>query len=220
MNAPVNAPLELFSFGSTNGHKVAIALEELAFPYQVHTVNVFAGEGRTREFLSINPAGKIPVLRDHEAGLVLTESDAILLHLADKAGRLVPSTGKARTRAIELLFLQASLQGPMFGQRMHFSLFSPEVVPYGIRRYEEQGELVDDLVDKLLSGRDYFLGSEYSIVDIAFFSWYFASRAAGFESDGHANLNDWFERVRARPAVIRGVTIPHPLPELPPRKIA
>jgi GST-like protein len=122
MNAQVNAPMDFYTFGSTNGHKVAIALEELGFRYQVHTVNVFAGEGRTREFLAINPAGKIPVLRDNEADLVLTESDAILLYLADKAGRLVPSAGKERMRAIELLFLQASLQGPMFGQRMHFFL--------------------------------------------------------------------------------------------------
>lgn len=220
MNAQATAPLELFTFGSTNGHKAAIALEELGFAYRVHTVNVFAGEGRALDFLAMNPAGKIPVLRDREADLVLTESDAILLYLADKAGRLVPAAGKDRTRAIELLFLQASLQGPMFGQRMHFSLFSGETVPYAIRRYEEQCALIDDLVEQLLSGRRYFLGSEYSIVDIAFFSWYFASRAAGFETGQHANLNAWYERVRARPAVARGVMIPAPLPELPPRKVA
>jgi GSH-dependent disulfide-bond oxidoreductase len=92
-------------------------------------------------------------------------------------------------------------------------------VPYGIRRYEEQGERIDELVDQLLSGRSYFLGPEYSIVDIAFFSWYFASRAAGFESDRHANLDAWFKRVGARPAVARRVMIPSPLPELPPRKV-
>ncbi|MFZ5896413.1 MAG: glutathione S-transferase family protein [Myxococcota bacterium] len=220
MNTQQIPSIELFTFGSTNGHKVAIALEELGFDYQVHTVNVFSGEGRTREFLAINPAGKIPVLRDRDADLVLTESDAILLYLADKAGRLVPSSGRERMRAIELLFLQASLQGPMFGQRMHFSLFSAEAVPYGIRRYEEQCGIIDNLVDQLLSGRSYFLGAEYSIVDIAFFSWYFASKAAGFDIEGHTNLKDWFERVSARPAVARGVTVPKPLPALPPRKVA
>jgi len=220
MNARTDAPLDLFTFGSTNGHKVAIALEELGLPYELHTVDVFAGEGRTPQFLAINPTGKIPVLRDREADLVLTESDAILLYLADKAGRLVPSGGRERTRAMELLFLQASLQGPMFGQRMHFSVFSPETVAYGIRRYEEQGEIIDSLVDQLLSGRSYFLGAEYSIVDIAFYAWYFASRAAGFPIDRHTSLSGWFERVSARPAVARGVTIPHPLPALPPRKRA
>jgi GSH-dependent disulfide-bond oxidoreductase len=210
--------IELFTFGSTNGHKVAIALEELRLPYETRTVNVFAGEGQLPEFLALNPTGKIPVIRDHETDLVLTESDAILLYLADKAGRLLPPSGKERTRAIELLFLQASLQGPMFGQRMHFSIFSPETIPYGIRRYEEQGEHVDRLVEHLLAGRSYFLGAEYSIVDIAFYAWYFAAKWAGFHFDGLANLTAWFERVSARPAVARGVTIPRGLPRLPPRK--
>jgi GST-like protein len=210
--------IELFTFGSTNGHKIAIALEELGLPYETRTVNVFAGEGQSPEFLALNPTGKIPVIRDRETDLVLTESDAILLYLADKAGRLVPPSGKERTRAIELLFLQASLQGPMFGQRMHFSIFSQETIPYGIRRYEEQGEHVDKLVEHLLAGRSYLLGAEYSIVDIAFYGWYFAAKWAGFDFDDHANLTAWFERVSARPAVARGVTIPRGLPKLPPRK--
>lgn len=212
--------IDLYTYGSTNGHKVAIALEELELPYQVHTVNVFAGEGRTPEFLALNPAGKIPVIRDRETDLVLTESDAILLYLAEKAGRLLPPPGRTRTRALELLFLQASLQGPMFGQRMHFSVFSPETVPYGIRRYEEQGRIIDELTDRLIAGNDYFLGPTYSIVDIAFYGWYFAAKWAGFDFDEHPNLRAWFERVGARPAVARGVTIPSPLPRLPARKRA
>lgn len=210
--------LDFYTFGSTNGHKVAIALEELGLAYEVHTVNVFAGEGQTPEFLALNPLGKIPVIRDRTADLVVTESDAILLYLADKVGRLVPPSGKERTRAIELLFLQASFQGPMFGQRMYFSVFSSETVPSAIRRYDEQGAIVDRLVDHLLSGRRYFLGDQFSIVDIAFYGWYFASKAAGFEFEQHENLVGWFERVGARPAVARGVTIPSPLPQLPQRK--
>jgi GSH-dependent disulfide-bond oxidoreductase len=212
--------LELFTYGSTNGHKVAIALEELGFPYRVRTVNVFAGEGQSPEFLAINPTGKIPVIRDADAGLVLTESDAILLYLADKARRLVPASGSERMRAIELLFLQASLQGPMFGQRMHFSVFASEAVPYAIRRYEQQGEIVDRLVDHLLADQSYFLGTGYSIVDIAFYGWYFAANQAGFTFDQHPNLSAWFDRVGARPAVARGVTIPSSLPVFAPRKRA
>lgn len=212
--------LELHTFGSTNGHKVAIALEELQLPYEVHVVDVFAGAGQTPQFLALNPTGKIPVLVDRDADLVLTESDAILLYLADKAGRLVPEEGMARLRALELLFLQASLQGPMFGQRMHFSLFAAETIPYGIHRYEEQGRTVDRIVERLLQGRPYFLGDEFSIVDIAFYAWYFAAQWAGFELDQHANLAGWLERVGARPAVARGVTIPSALPRMPTRKRA
>jgi len=212
--------LDLYTFGSTNGHKVAIALEELALPYRAHTVNVFAGEGQAPAFLALNPLGKIPVLCDRAADLVLTESDAILLYLADKAGRLVPASGRERVRAIELLFLQSSFQGPMFGQRMYFSVFGPDVVPAAIRRYEEQGARVDQRVDQLLAGRSYFLGETYSIVDIAFYAWYFASKAAGFDLGHHAHLAAWYERVSARPAVQRGVTIPAPLPRFPPRRRA
>lgn len=212
--------IELFTYGSTNGHKVAIVLEELGFPYEVRAVNVFAGEGQSAAFLALNPTGKIPVIRDREEDVVVTESDAILLYLADKAGRLVPASGRERTRALELLFLQASLQGPMFGQRMHFSVFATETIPYGIRRYEEQGDIIDKLVDHLLTDRPYFLGSEYSIVDIAFYGWYFAAKWAGFMFERHPNLSAWFDRVGARPAVARGVTIPLPLPNLPPRRRA
>src|SRR5687767_10227570 len=173
--------IELFTHGSPNGHKVAIALEELRIPYEVRAVNVFAGAGQSPEFLALNPAGKIPVIRDSENGAVVSESGAILLYLADKAGALVPASGLARVRAVELLFLQASLQGPMFGQRAHFSMFAAETVPYAIRRYEEQGAIIDALVDKLLTGKEYLLGSVYSVVDIAFYSWYFAAQRSGFD---------------------------------------
>jgi len=149
--------IELFTYGSTNGHKVAIALEELGLPYETRTV-------------------------------------------------------------IELIFLQASLQGPMFGQRMHFSLLAPEVLPYAIRRYEEQGDIIDRLTDRLLTGRDYFLGADYSIVDIAFYAWYLAAEHVGFGFHQHRHLAAWFERVGARPAVKRGAAVPAKLPPLPKRR--
>lgn len=214
------AEIDFYTFGSTNGHKVAIALEELQIPYEVHVVDVFAGEGQRPEFLALNPLGKIPVIRDRATNLVMTESDAILLYLADRAGALVPAAGRERSRAIELLFLQASFQGPMFGQRMYFSVFSSETVPFAIRRYEQQGSLVDRVVDRLLSGRAYFLGDEYSIVDIAFYGWYFSARTAGFPFDEHEHLAQWFHRVSSRPAVARGTRIPTPLPAFPARKRA
>lgn len=210
--------IELFTHGSPNGHKVSIALEELALPYEVRQVNVFAGEGQRPEFLALNPAGKIPVIRDLSNGVVVTESDAILLYLADKAQALVPQSGLPRVRAIELLFLQASLQGPMFGQRSHFSMFGPETVPYAIQRYEQQGETIDALVNELLAGNEYFLGREYSIVDIAFFGWYSAAQRSGFDISQYANLVDWIGRVGQRAAVQRGLTIPAGLPPLPPRR--
>jgi GSH-dependent disulfide-bond oxidoreductase len=210
--------LHIYTHGSPNGHKVTIALEELELPYEVIPVNVFVGEGQTPAFLALNPAGKIPVLHDAARDVVLSESNAILMYLADQARRLLPASGHERTRAIELLFLQASLQGPMFGQRSHFSLFGAEVVPYGILRYEQQGDNFDALAERLLAGHPYFLGADYSIVDIALFGWYHAAQRAGFSFAQHRGLSGWYERVAARPAVQRGLTIPSGLPALPPRR--
>lgn len=211
--------INLYTHGSPNGHKITIALEELGTPYQIEVVDVFAGKGQAPSFLAINPTGKIPVIHDTDNGLVLTESNAILLYLADRAGRLVPADGLERVRALELLFLQASFVGPIFGQRSHFSLFTSEHVPYGIRRYEEQGDQVDGIVDRLLAGKEFFLSSGFSIVDIAFVGWYHAAHHR-FPFARHAHLQRWFDGVMARPAVARGVTLPSGLPVLPARKQA
>ncbi len=210
--------IELFTHGTANGHKIAIALEELELPYQVKAVNVFAGEGQQPWFQKISPAGKIPAIRDTQNGEAVFESNAILLYLAEKAGKLLPSGASDLMRAMQLLFLQASLVGPMFGQRAHFNCFAPETVPYGIRRYDEQGEIIHALLDRLLQDRAFFLGRDYSIVDIAFFPWLSTMSRLGFPFEKHAALHSWFERVAARPAVIKGLGIPTGIQNLPPRK--
>lgn len=209
--------IELYSHGSPNGHKISIALEELRLPYTVHQINVFAGEGQDPKFLAINPNGKVPVIRDTETGQVITESNAILLYLADKAGKLVPTKGSERWRAIELLFFQASAIGSMFGQRAHFTIMAPETLPYAMQRYLDEGERLHKLLDALLAGREYFL-NDYSIVDIAHFGWFFTAVHMGFHFDNYPNLKAWYDRVGSRSAVQKGVTIPSDLPDLPPRK--
>ncbi len=207
----------LYSHGSPNGHKITIALEELQLPYEVHQTNVFAGEGQTSEFLSVNPNGKIPVIKDTETGQIITESNAILLYLANKAGKLMPTEPTEYWRGIELLFFQASTIGPMFGQRAHFTIMASETVPYAMKRYVEEGERLYKLLDEFLMGREYFL-NDYSIVDIAHFGWLFTAVHMGFSFDKYPNLKAWYDRVGARPAVQKGVTIPSGLPTLPPRK--
>ena len=209
--------IELYSDGSPNGHKISIALEELGTPYTVNPVSVFTGEGQSQEFLAINPNGKIPVIRDSATGQLVTESNAILLYLADQASKLIPSQEQERWRAIELLLFQASTVGPMFGQRAHFTIMAPETIPYAMRRYINESDRINQLVDGLLSNQSYFL-SGYSIVDIAFFGWYFTAEHMGFATNPYPNLHAWYNRVGSRPAVQKGVTIPKGLPELPPRK--
>lgn len=209
--------IELHSHGGPNGHKVTILLEELGIPYESHDVDVFAGEGQAPDFKRLNPNGKVPVIRDTDTGQVITESNAILLYLADKAGRLVPSDGAERWEAIELLFLQASGLGPMFGQRAYFDIMAPERIEHAIGRYLDEGERLNGLLDARLAGRDWFL-AEYSIADIAFYGWFFTAAHMGYGLDDHPHLAAWFERVGSRPAVRRGVTIPTGLPDLPLRK--
>lgn len=210
--------IDLFTHGTPNGIKIAIALEEMGLPYRAHIIDVFAGESHTSQFRKMNPAGKIPVIRDTETNSTIYESNAILMYLADKSGRLAPADTRAKLKMTQLLFLQASLQGPMFGQRAHFSMFGPEIVPYAIRRYEEQGDVVDALVEDLLEGREFFL-DEFSIVDISFFGWYLPANRSGFLKQDDSNLRHWFDRVAARPAVRRGVAATPEIP-LPPRRRA
>jgi GST-like protein len=210
--------IELFTHGTANGHKIAIALEELGLPYEVKAVNVFVGEGQVPWFLQISPAGKIPAIHDTENGKTVFESNAILLYLAEKTGELFPANPTDRSRAMQLMFLQASLVGPMFGQRAHFNYFAPETVPYGIRRYDEQGEIIYGVVDRLLQNRAYFLGDDFSMVDIAFFPWMSAMIKLGFPFEKHVALSSWFERVATRPAAIKGLGIPTGIQNLPARK--
>ncbi len=209
--------IHLYTHGTPNGHKISIALEEMGIPYTTHIVEVFQGEGRSPDFLAMSPAGKIPAIHDDDTGHSIYESNAILYYLADKSGMLAPRGSNEALEARSLLFLQASLQGPMFGQRAHFSVFAPETIPYGIKRYDEQGRTIDELCDRLLNRRDFFLKSGYSIVDVSFFAWYLAAQRTGAFPEGHANLDKWFARVNERAAVRAGIAAAPPIP-LPARK--
>lgn len=209
--------IELYTHNTPNGHKISIALEELGLPYTVKRVNTFTGAQFEPDFVALNPNSKIPVIVDTETGIVVYESNAILLYLAEKAGKLMPTDPKGRFEALQLLFLQAASVGPMFGQRAFFAYFAPEKVPYGQERYSKEAERLESVIDKLLEGRDYFCG-DFSIVDIAFFGWVNTAVASFYPVDGHRNLGAWYERVAARPAVRKGVTIPEPLIDFTPFK--
>jgi GST-like protein len=204
--------LTLYAHGSPNPHKVAIALEELGLPYETKIVDIPRGEQFSPAFTQLNPNAKVPVLIDSDTGQTLYESNAILLYLAEKTGQLFPANGQQRWRGLQLLFLQAASIGPMFGQRAHFGLFAPEPLPYAVERYHKEGDRLTTVLESLLTEQDYFL-NDYSIVDIAHFGWLWCSTHQGFSIDAYPNLKGWFDRMAARPAVQRGVTIPLPLPD-------
>ncbi len=205
--------ITFYAYGAPNPHKVSIALLELGLAHQINVVEIWQGAGQSPEFLAVNPNGKVPVIVDDETGLTISESNAILLYLAEKTGKLLPTDAKLRQRALELLFFQASGVGPMFGQRAWFTLFSPEKVPYAITRYRNEAERLTGVVEGILQeGKPWFLGDEYSIVDIAFMGWIWTAVQMHFPIDAYPKLKAWFDRMLAREAVQKGIITPNPLP--------
>ncbi|MEM6324956.1 MAG: glutathione S-transferase N-terminal domain-containing protein [Pseudomonadota bacterium] len=208
--------LTLYTHNTPNGYKVTIALEELGLDYHVERVNVHEGEQFAPDFAAKNANSKIPVLSDSATGVTIGESNAILLYLAEKTGKLLPEGASERAKAIELLFFQAAHIGPMFGQRAHFSLYALETLPYAINRYEAEGARLQQVLDRML-GAEWFLPT-YSIVDIAVFGWLHTSVSMGFDLAETPRLAAFHRRMLARPAVQKGIAIPDVLPSFAPRK--
>ncbi|KVL87285.1 glutathione S-transferase family protein [Burkholderia stagnalis] len=202
--------IDLYTDASPNGFKATIALEELALPYRLHHVRIDAGEHRQPAFLALNPHGRIPVVTDDETGVTLFESAAILLYLADKTGRLLPTETAARWEAIKWLQFHASSVGPILGQRVHFELAAGERNPAAIARYRHMTDNVFAVLDARLADQPWLAGDTYSIADIASFGWTHIARIIGFDFSACRHLSAWHERVAARPAVRRGVTLPEP----------
>jgi glutathione S-transferase len=201
--------IHLYSFNTPNSYKVSIALEELGLPYETHPINLRQGEQAKPAFLALNPAGKVPVLRDDESGLVLAESNAILVYLAERARRLIPADGPARSLVLKWLFFQASSVGPMFGEQGHYTVLAKEKVPYAIDRYTTETRRISALLDSHLASREFFEG-DYSIADIAHFGWLGFLRQVGVPFAEWPHLSAWLDRVGARPAVVRGMCVPLP----------
>ena len=205
--------LDLYTDATPNGLKISIALEEMGLDYNVHRV-FLGGEQFTPEFAAMNPNNKIPVLVDD--GLVLTESGAILLYLAEKTRKLLPTDPVARVRAVEMLMFQMGSLGPMFGQFLVFAAAWGNEYPKVTARYFKEVSRIMGVLDARLKGRDYLAGHEFSIADVAVIPWIgmcFAHPAAGdLPLVANANLITWWERVSQRPAVQTGLTIPEPFP--------
>jgi len=204
--------ITLYAHGSPNPHKISIALEELGLLYETKVINVWEGEQFSPEFTALNPNAKVPVIVDHETGHTIYESNAILLYLAEKTGKLFPTETQQRWKGVQLLFFQSASIGAMFGQRAHFSLFASEKPNYAVERYLKEGDRLTTVLETLLTKREYFL-DEYSIVDIAHFGWLWCSTHQGFAINSYPNLKAWFDRIAIRPAVQKGVTVPLELPD-------
>ena len=196
--------LTVYAFSTPNSVKVPVALEELGLAYELRSVNIRKGEQKAPAYLALNPNGKVPLLVDGD--LVLSESAAILIHLAEKAGRLLPSDAVGRARVFEWLMIQMAGTGPAFGQSGYWQKLASERNEPAIARYQGEADRLADLIDSHLSQNEWFAVNDYTIADIAHFGWFWRREFAGVSFANRPNLARWYAAMEARPAVQRGVS--------------
>jgi len=199
--------IDLYYWTTPNGHKITLFLEETALPYRIVPVNIGAGAQFEPAFLAIAPNNRIPAIVDHspkDGGppLSVFESGAILMYLAEKTGRLLPSDLRGRVEVTQWLFWQMAGLGPMAGQNHHFARYAPEKIPYAIERYVNETNRLYGVLDRRLADRAYIAG-DYSIADIACYPWIVSHEAQGQRLADFPHLKGWFETIHDRPATIR-----------------
>lgn len=203
--------IDLYSWPTPNGHKIHIMLEECGLPYQVHAIDIGAGEQFQPEFLRISPNNKIPALVDSDGPggepIALFESGAILLYLAEKTGRFLSQEPRQRYATLQWLMFQMGGVGPMLGQAHHFRIYAPEKIDYAIQRYTKEAQRLYRVMNQQLLSQAYIAGPDYSIADIAIFPWLRSWQNQGIDWADYPQLHEWFERISAREAVQRGVQV-------------
>jgi len=203
--------ITLYTWGTPNGRKVSIMLEECGIDYAVKSVNITRGEQSQPEFMAINPNSKIPAIVDANgpdgAPITLFESGAILIYLAEKTGRFLPSSASGKYEALQWLMFQMGGVGPIFGQTHHFLRFAPAPVPYAIKRYSAETARLYGVLDQRLGVSDSLAG-EYSIADIATYPWVARHEWQEIDLADYPNVARWYQAIGARPAVQRGMAVP------------
>jgi glutathione S-transferase len=199
--------IKVYAFSTPNSVRVPIALEELGLEYELVAVNVRKGEQKLPKFQALNPNGKVPVIVDPHGPdggpFTLTESGAILLYLAEKAGGLIPRDAIGRARVFEQMFFHISGIGPAFGQAGFFKKQAPEQIPLAITRFHNEAERT--LTVLVLARRTFAAGASYTVADIAHFGWLWRREFAGVDFSATPHVARWYETVAARPAVIRAI---------------
>jgi len=215
---PIQYPdrIQLYSLGTPNGQKVSVALEEMELPYEAHKVDIMNGDQFTDEFVAINPNSKIPAIVDPNGpkgeSLAVFESGAILVYLAEKSGRGLPTDLAARSECLQWLFFQVGGVGPMFGQFGHFYKYAKEKIPYGIERYQKETKRLLGVLEQRLQSREFLVGAEYTIADMATFPWvgcldWGYKAAETLELDTFPTVMAWYDRCAKRPASVRGMEV-------------
>jgi glutathione S-transferase len=201
--------IDLYTAATPNGWKVSIALEELGLAYDVHPLSFSTQEQKAEWYLKINPNGRIPAIVDRaNDGFAVFESGAILIYLAEKTGKLMPKDAKGRSRVIQWLMFQMAGVGPMMGQANVFFRYAPEKIPYAIDRYQREVRRLFEVLEHQLTSHPYVAGDEYSIADIAHWSWIHGYEWSGVNLDGLPHLAKWTAMIGERPAVKKGRAVP------------
>lgn len=207
--------IAFYTWGTPNGRKVSVMLEECGLPYRVIPVNPDTGAQYTPDFVKLNPNGRIPAIVDHDgpggAPFTLWESGAILIYLAGKTGRFLPEAPRERYVALQWLMFQISAVGPTCGQLHHFLHTAREPVPPATERFRREKDRVYRVLDQRLDDNAYLAGEQYTIADIATYPWVARHERHQTDLGEFPNVKRWFDRVGARPAVQRGMQVP-PLP--------
>jgi GST-like protein len=203
-----NAMIDLYSAATPNGHKVSIALEEMALPYELHVLDLLKGPQKEPWFLALNPNGRIPAIVDRaEDNFAVFESGAILVYLAEKCGQLMPGDVKGRSQVMQWLMFQMGGIGPMMGQANVFYRYFPEKIQPAIDRYQGESRRLFCVLDGHLKDHEYLAG-DYSIADIANWAWVRTHKWSGVSVEELPNLKRWLGAIGARPAVQKGILMP------------
>tara|TARA_B100001964_G_scaffold244372_1_gene325607 strand:+ start:1288 stop:1971 length:684 start_codon:yes stop_codon:yes gene_type:complete len=200
--------IDLYTASTPNGWKASVTLEELDLPYEVHALNLGKGDQHQESFLKINPNGRIPAIVDRdEDNFAVFETGALMIYLAEKTGRLLPTDPKGRSRVIQWLMFQMGGIGPMMGQANVFFRYFPEKIQPAISRYQNETRRLFEVLERRLSESEW-LADDYSIADIANWCWVRTYKWSGVSADGLDNLKRWRDAMRLRPACQRGIEVP------------
>jgi len=197
--------IDLYYWTTPNGHKISLFLEEAGLPYRVHPINIGKNEQFQPDFLKISPNNRIPAIVDQDPAdggepLSIFESGAILLYLAEKTGKFIPSDLRGRQECLQWVFWQMGGLGPMAGQNHHFNMFAPEKIPYAMKRYVDETARLYGVLNKQLEGRTFICGDDYTIADMISYPWIVPHERQQQDLNNFPNLQRWFNAIKARPA--------------------
>ena len=206
------APIDLYTWKTSNGKKATIMMEECGLDYRIHPIDISTDIQFAEDFVKVNPNSKIPAIVDHDGpnggSFTVIESGAILMYLAEKTGLFLPKEIEKKYEVIQWVMFQMGGVGPIFGQVHHFKRAAKETVPYAINRYYNECRRLYGVLDARLSEREYIANDAVSIADFCTLPWVFRHDWQEIDLTDFSNVNRWYDTMMQRPALLRGMDLP------------